>query len=90
MAPADYPRVLTGPGADSPHRLPGDALCLWYPRDGDDLRWSHTMGLIALFNLARKHVFYESHWRSTGGMGPPSGEWLGEEAPHGFPDEARS
>jgi len=88
LDPADYPRVLADLGAASPHRLPGDALCLWYPRDADDRRWTHTVGLIALLNLARNHLLYEGHWRATGGFGPPAGEWLGDEAPHGFPDGA--
>lgn len=92
LHPAEYPRVLADPGAESPHRLPDDALCLWYPADPDDHRWHHTNGLVGLINLARNHIFFEEHWRATGGFGGrgrPEGTWLGDEAPHGFPDEWR-
>lgn len=85
----DYPRVFADPGAISKHRLPADALCLWFPRDPEDRRWNHGDGVVALLNLARNHLFFEDHWRTTGGFGGPGlpeGEWLGDEAPHGFPD----
>ena len=85
----DYPRVLADPGATSKHRLPGDALCLWFPRDPDDRRWNHSHGIVPLLNLTRNHLLFEDHWRATGGHGGAGrreGEWLGDEAPHGFPD----
>jgi hypothetical protein len=93
LAAADYPRVLADPGATSPHRLPGDALCLWYPADPTDRRWDYTHGLVALLNLARNHLFFEDYWRETGVAGGPgrnAGTWLGDEAPHGFPAEWRA
>lgn len=86
----DYPRVLADPGAISKHRLPGDALCLWFPRDPEERRWHHSDGLLTLFNTARNHLFFEDYWRSTGGHGgpgQPEGIWLGDEAPHGFPTQ---
>lgn len=86
----DYPRVFADPGAVSKHRLPGDALCLWFPRDPDDRRWHHGDGLVTLFNNVRNHLFFEDHWRATGGHGgpgQPEGTWLGDEAPHGFPTQ---
>lgn len=86
---ADYPRVFADPGAISKHRLPGDTLCLWFPRDPDDRRWHAADGLLTLLNNVRNHLFFEDHWRATGGFGGPGrpgGTWLGDEAPHGFPD----
>lgn len=88
LLPADYPRVLADPGAPSKHRLPGDALCLWFPGDPEERRWQYTSGLVTLFNNVRNHLFFEEHWRATGGSGDdghPEGIWLGDEAPHGFP-----
>lgn len=90
LAAIDYPRVFADPGASSKHRLPGDALCLWFPRDPDDRRWHHHDGLLALLNTVRNHLFFEDHWRATGGHGGPGqreGIWLGDEAPHGFGQE---
>lgn len=80
----EYPRVFAVPGASSPHRMPADgALCLWYPHDPPERRWRPAHGLLALIDLARDHVFFEDHWRATGGR--RGGEWLGDEQPHGFP-----
>jgi hypothetical protein len=85
----DYPRVHADPGVSSKHRLPGDALCLWFPHDPEERRWTHHQGLVALLNTTRNHLFFEDHWRATGGhggTGRPEGIWLGDEAGHGFPD----
>jgi hypothetical protein len=60
-----------------------DALCLYYPRSPAEQRWTADDGLVALLNLVRDHLFFEQHWRSTGGH--RRGVWLGGEAPHGFP-----
>lgn len=73
----DYPRVFADPGADSPHRMPDGALCLFFPGDPADRRWTSKDGLHALLGLVRDHLFFELHWRATG-------RWLGPEAPHGF------
>lgn len=81
LHPRDYPRVFADPGAASPHRQPHDgALCLWQPRDPDDRRWLATQGLVDLLSITRNHLFFEVHWRATE-------EWLGDEAPHGFPED---
>ena len=83
----EYPRVFAIPGASSPHRMPDDgALCMWFPQDPPERRWRPTDGLLALIDLARDHVFFEDHWRATGGR--RGGEWLGDERPHGFPEAA--
>jgi hypothetical protein len=85
----DYPRVFADIGADSPHRLydnNDDALCLYYPYDPPGRSWCAGDGLAVLFNLAANHLFFELHWRATGGFGDSSGSnmgtWLGDELPH--------
>lgn len=84
LAPEEYPRVYADPGASSSHRMPDDeALCLYYPRSPECERWRPVDGLLALIDLVRNHVFFEDHWRATGGH--RSGLWLGAQAPHGFP-----
>lgn len=84
LPPAAYPRVFASTTAASPHRMPGDgALCLYYPRSAPERRWRPENGLLALIDLVRDHVFFEDHWRDTGGH--LGGEWLGAEQPHGFP-----
>ena len=89
LEPADYPRVVADPGAESKHRMPDDSLCLYYPRDPEARRWQHTDGLPALLEVIRDHLFFEDYWRATGGDGRGHGEgiWLGDEAPHGFHDD---
>jgi len=85
LPPEEYPRVIADAGARSPHRMPGDnALCLYFPGSPPEQRWRPRNGLLALFDLARDHLFFEDYWRSTGG--PWGGIWLGDQAPHGFPN----
>lgn len=82
LSPADYPRVHAEPGGASPHRMPTDnALCLWYPRDPPERRWTVDKGLLDLLGIITSHLLYEAHWRATGG------DWAGDEAPHGFPEQ---
>lgn len=83
LDPRDYPRVFADPGAESEHRMPDDALCLYYPHDSEDRRWVAEDGLTALLDLVRNHLYYEMRWRDTGGH--TGGVWLGNAAPHGFP-----
>jgi hypothetical protein len=56
------------------------------PGDPPERRWRPADGLLVLIDLARDHVFFEDHWRATGG--PQGGEWLGDEQPHSFPAAA--
>lgn len=84
LPPEEYPRVLADPGAISPHRMPeDDALCLYYPLSPPDQRWRPVDGLLALIDLTRNHLFFEDHWRDSGGVS--GGQWLGAEQPHGLP-----
>lgn len=63
----------------SPHRF-GDRgyrhLCIWYSGDGEARRWVPDDGLLALLGMTAHHLFKEACWRETG-------EWLGDERPHG-------
>lgn len=85
LQPEEFPRVYADRGADSPHRhrhQGDDALCLYYPETDPAGRWTPDDGLLALLNLTRDHLFFELHWRATGGH--RGGVWLGPEAPHGL------
>lgn len=87
LPPEEYPRVIADPGRPSPHRMPEDnALCLYYPRSSVGQRWRPELGLLALLDLTRDHLFFEDHWWATGGR--RGGVWLGDEQPHGFPRQA--
>jgi hypothetical protein len=87
LPPADYPRVHAEPGARSPHRMPTDnALCLWYPLDPPERRWTADKGLLELLDIANSHLLYEAYWRSTEGIA--GGIWAGDEAAHGFAEDA--
>ena len=87
LSPQDYPRVFADLGLDSPHRMPDDSLCLFYPGDPPDQRWTADDGLLALFNLTADHLFFETYWRHTGGR--RCGTWLAPEAPHGYQGAVR-
>jgi hypothetical protein len=76
LAPEDYPTVFADRGRPSPHRLHDDALCLYYPWDPPELRWSASMGLLRLLEAAAEHLYFEQYWRDNR-------VWLGREAPHG-------
>ncbi|MEV4032311.1 hypothetical protein [Streptomyces umbrinus] len=80
----DFPRVHAKPGVPSKHRYSfDDALCLWYPLDPEERRWTSSKGLLDLIEIVRTHLFLEHYWRLTGGE--PDGQWLTEDAPHGIP-----
>jgi hypothetical protein len=84
FAPGDYPTVRTSVERPRKHHYPDESLCLWAPFDSPERRWWHGDGLHVLVEIVRRHLFYELHWWRTGGR--KGGVWLGEEAPHGFPD----
>ncbi len=60
------------------HTYGQNSLCMWYPSDPLDRRWSRTDGLLKLVDTAVAHLFKELFYRETD-------EWLGEEAPHAAP-----
>jgi len=63
-----------------------DALCLWYPLDPEERRWTSSKGLLDLIETVRTHLFLEHYWRLTGGE--QGGQWLVEDAPHGMLESA--
>ncbi len=56
LMPDDYPRVYADPKELSPHRMPDGSLCLFYPGDPIDRRWTAKRGLLSLLELAVDHV----------------------------------
>ncbi|AMM34783.1 hypothetical protein SA2016_4131 (plasmid) [Sinomonas atrocyanea] len=82
LEPQDYPRVFADSGLASPHRMPDGSLCLFYPGDPPERRWTAEAGLLALLDLAGDHLFFETYWRHSGGH--RGGRWLAPEAPHGY------
>lgn len=69
---------LDGPRGEaaSPHRNGELVLCLYFPRDPPERRWTESKGLTALFALARQHLAAEDIWRRDH-------RWVLDEAPHG-------
>ncbi len=65
---------VVGPKA-SPHRYSDSSLCMWFPEDPVEARWTVEDGLVELINCIALHLFREEWWRETG-------EWVGAEAPH--------
>jgi len=75
--PEDFPRVFAKPGERSKHRHIDDALCLWYPYDPPERRWTSDKGLLDLIEISRRHLFMEAYWRDKK-------VWLLDDAPHGL------
>lgn len=69
---------LDGPRgrAASEHRNGSIALCLYYPTDPPERRWTLDQGLARLFDLARQHLLCEY-------LVQIGQTWPIEEAPHG-------
>ncbi|WP_433272267.1 hypothetical protein ACQPZA_18795 [Pseudonocardia xinjiangensis] len=74
----DIPHIyVAGPG--SPHRYNDSSLCIWYPLDPPEQRWTWRDGGTALAGHICAHLIRESWWRKTD-------EWVGDEAPHPQPE----
>jgi len=61
---------------------PRSRLCVWYPDDPPERRWTSGDGLLSLIEMVRIHLFKEAYWREKH-------VWLGEEAPHGHSQSKR-
>lgn len=74
---------LDGPRGQSAseHRYNETCLCLYYKNDPDERRWKLELGLLRLFDLARRHISCENIWRERG-------TWSVEQAPHGETEPA--
>jgi hypothetical protein len=82
---AVVPDVYTHLRVESPHRYSDGSLCMWYPADPPESRWTRRDGAAALLGHIVAHLTREEWWRRTG-------EWPGPEAPHmrvSSPTEAR-
>jgi hypothetical protein len=76
----DVPHIyVNGPG--SPHRYPDGRLCIWYPYDPPEQRWTWRDGGASLAGHICAHLIREAWWRQTA-------EWVGNEAPHAEPAES--
>lgn len=80
QAPMDYPRVFTTVARRRKHVFDDGALCLWYPWDPIERRWTHELGLLVLIEMVRRQLLLEMHWFLTG-------DWPLDEAPHGLSAE---
>lgn len=79
----DVPHVYSDGPAISPHRFSDGALCMWYPGDPAKARWVQADGPPSLLGHIVAHLLREEWWRQTG-------EWPGQEAPHGASQTVRS
>jgi hypothetical protein len=81
--------VVNVDGRSSPHRYTDGSLCMWFPNDPPERRWVFDDGLLMLITQIAVHLFKEAWWRETGGDSTTGavGEWLGDEAPHGGPND---
>lgn len=70
-----YPSVKVDGPSESPHRYDDGSLCMWYPWDPIDMRWTFRDGLLQLLVLIQAHLFREAWWREKQ-------EWLGPEILH--------
>lgn len=85
LPPEDYPTIWVDTDLSSPHRMPNGSLCLFFPDDPPEKRWiARRDGLDTLLVLVQDHLFAEEVWRLSGGVA--GGEWVLEQAPHGFPE----
>lgn len=71
----EVPLVNANGPTESKHRYDGGELCMWYPDDPPELRWSHADPPGELLGHIVLHLVREEWWRRTG-------EWVGDEAPH--------
>lgn len=70
------PKVSVDGPADSPHRYSDGTLCMWYPDDPPELRWTLADGAGSLVATITAHLIREQWYRNTG-------EWIGDEVNHG-------
>ena len=73
------PSVYADGPTDSRHRYSDGSLCMWYPHDPDDARWTRRDGAAALLGHITAHLLREEWWRKTG-------EWVGDEVSHDAED----
>lgn len=75
----EVPRVHVDGPEESPHRYGNGELCMWYPWDPPERRWTLEDGAASLAATIAAHLLREEWFRKTG-------EWVGEEVRHGKRD----
>lgn len=65
-AASAVPYVYAGECSESPHRYPDGSLCMWYPGDPAEQRWTRRDGPSALLGHIVAHLLREEWWRRTG------------------------
>lgn len=73
------PFVYADGPVESRHRYSDGSLCMWYPHDPENARWTRRDGAAALLGHITAHLLREEWWRKTG-------EWVGHEVPHDAQD----
>jgi hypothetical protein len=71
----DVPHVFVDGPAESPHRYPDGSLCMWYPNDPPEMKWTLSDGAGVLVANIAAHLIKEEWWRMTG-------DWPGPEVHH--------
>jgi hypothetical protein len=74
----EVPRVFVDGPTSSLHRYADNSLCMWFPGDPVELRWSRQDSAAALIGCIALHLIREQWWRETG-------EWVGPEVSHAAP-----
>lgn len=80
LVSSGVPRVYVDGPTSSPHRYDDGSLCMWYPGDAANHRWTFEHGLLDLLDTIRGHLFREAYWREHGER---DDAWLGPEVAHG-------
>ncbi|MHA3684956.1 hypothetical protein ACXR2W_11950 [Leucobacter sp. HY1908] len=73
-APSEPHVQVDGP-TDSPHRYANGDLCMWYPFDPPERRWTLKKGAAVLVTDISVHLLKEEWFRQQG-------EWIGDEIVH--------
>ncbi len=71
----ERPIVFSDGPTKSPHRFDDGSLCMWYPLDPTERRWTLNNGGEALLAHIASHLLREEWFRLTGA-------WAGEEVGH--------
>lgn len=77
----ESPNVYVDGPNNSPHRYDDGSLCMWFPRDPPEMRWTPKAGAADLVTRIAVHLIKEEWFRRTG-------EWVGEEVQHHRRDDA--
>lgn len=74
------PKVLVKDSLRYKHIYQDGSLCMWYPKDPEEMRWVFQDGLLGLLKMIEDHLFKEAWWAEN--KGTEKEEWLGLEVHH--------